>query len=189
MLKEVPLMGRRLMIALAVSALSAVAAAPAIAKSHKTAKVLVVSTKISHTHKLARAVPRISGFTPSSIPTLQDSVLYNGFSSECTAPGNASQTQPDQANGQNLFTSDTYEVENGNKLSLTLNCAANLSTAKGVDGKAIAYNHSSIVVAQVTSCRLYSSKSDSKTVSGTGVSVTFPDGLWIETCTSNFPPL
>jgi hypothetical protein len=183
-------MGRRFLIALAVACLPLAAAAPAVAHSGKSQshrKTLVVSSRVSRT----QALDRLSRHAKSEVakafmfPTLNDTELATGFNAECTAPNAPGTT----GNGQNLHSSDTQELRSGNFLALVLTCTADLKVTKSTSGATIGYNTTTPVAAVVNSCGLYASSAQTTVVPGTGISVTYPDGLFTETCTSEFPPL
>jgi hypothetical protein len=183
-------MGRRYLVALAVAGLPLAAATPAFAQSHKSTshgKTLVVSSRVGRT----RALDRLSRHAKSefakqfSFPTLNDTELATGFNAECTAPNGPGAS----GSGQNLRSTDTQELRSGNYLALVLTCTADLKVTKSTSGTAISYNTTTPVAAVVNSCGLYSSSAQTTVVPGTGISVTYPDGLFTETCTSEFPPL
>jgi hypothetical protein len=175
-------MGRKLLVAFAVAGLSLVAAIPAVAKDHK--RTLIMSTRVGAAHKISRSKAAARTSVLSANPTT-DTVLYAGYRSECTAPNGPGLKDP---NGQNLFTSDTMEMQTTSG-ELVASCMANLKHTKGTDGKRIAYNTQAVVSATVQSCRVFNQTSQQgPTVLGTGVSITFPNGLFFETCTA-LPPV
>jgi len=183
-------MRHRFLMAVVVAGLPLAAATPAVARSHKSTshqKTLVVSTRVGRTRKLGSLSPHVTGaltLVSGSNPG-NDTELYTGFPAGCTAPNGPGMS----GNGQNFRSSDTTEFENGDHLALVLTCTADLSKTKSTTGTAISYNTTKPVVAIVNSCGLYSAGSQSVVVTGTGISVTFPDGLFVETCTSDVPPL
>jgi hypothetical protein len=179
-------MGRRIAIALALAALPlGVAAAPAAAKPKP---LLKMSTSVRKGHALKKGM-RI----PSVTTTGFDTALYDGYQAECTAPTGPKGQGP---TGQNFLSSETVNVET-NDGHLVADCSANLKRTfvKGTTTK-VAYNHTAVVFAAIQSCRVYAPTSDTltapskttPTVAGTGFSVTYPNGLFVETCVATIPP-
>ncbi len=173
-------MGRRIAVAVAIAALPLIAATtPAVAKSSK--RTLTMSTQTRHAQKL-RPGTRL----PSVVPSDFDTVQYDGYRAECTAPTGPKGQGP---NGQNFHSSNTVDVKTTSN-EMVENCSANLKHTFGLDGKKIAYDHTAVVYAVVQSCRAYAPTSGTlsapgagtPTVAGTGFTVTYPTGLFIETC-------
>jgi hypothetical protein len=179
-------MGRKLLIVVAAIGSLALAATPAAARMkvhkvrvHKQHGYLVMSTKASKPHRITRAKARRMTITPAPTP---DVVIHGGYNSECTTP-----------TSQNFNTSDTIEATATNN-TLVSDCSADLASPnapKSTTGAALTWNHTTITYATVALCRLYQTggvfapSPGFGTVLGSGFTVTYPDGLFVETCTAS----
>jgi hypothetical protein len=180
-------MGRKLLIAVAAVGSVAVSASPAAAKLHmhkarvhKQHGFLVMSTRASKPHSISHARGhRLSAKTLTTV----DTVIHGGYNSECTLP-----------NSQNFYTSDTIEGTGSNG-TLVSDCSADLASPnapKSTTGATLTWNSSAITYASVLSCRVYDNNGGAfapspgyATTLGSGFTVTYPDGLFVETCTAS----
>jgi hypothetical protein len=166
-------MGRRVLLAGAVIGLSIVSAGPAMAKTHQ--RTLVMSTRVQNiSHAKAS---RVLAKTAAS----GDSIQYYGYRAECTAPN---WPIPSTGNGQNFHSNDTLQFSDTSG-ELVSDCIGNLKHAYTLSGVPITYDHNAVNYAQVTVCRVFNPLGvNAPTIAGTGISVTYPNGLFTEICTA-----
>lgn len=184
-------MGRRFLMAVVVSAMALIAASAAFAAVTVPKKTLRISHAFSRVHRAVRpkALAGLSTASPSSF----DTVLYDGYRAQCTAPNQQTNPTP-----ENFLSSETMEYLTPDG-QIVESCSADLRRTKTVDAQRIVWNHTAVVYATLD-CTAFSPPSDTTTsqasdtttspasntptVLGTGISVTYPNGLFIETCTA-----